>query len=59
MCMFVNASCACVGFIGAGNKTNIPSFLPLAEVNQPVSFRVLHGTKCNGIGEAVMDQTGI
>lgn len=57
--MFVNASCACVGFIGAGYKTNIPSFLPLAEVNQPVSFRVWHGTKCNGIGEAVMDQTGI
>lgn len=32
--MFVNTSCACVGFIGAGNKTNIPSFLPLAKVNQ-------------------------
>lgn len=36
--MFVNASCACEGFIGAGYKTNIPSFLPLAKVNE---FQVL------------------
>lgn len=56
MFMFVNT---CVGFIGAGNKTNIPSFLPLAGVNQPVSSRVWHRTKCTGIGEAVADQTGI
>lgn len=56
MFMFVNT---CVGFIGAGNKTNIPSFLPLAGVNQPVSSRVWHRTKCNRIGEVVADQTGI
>lgn len=58
MFMFVNT---CVGFIGAGNtcKTNIPSFLPLAGVNQPVSSRVWHRNKCNRIGEVVADQTGI
>lgn len=44
MFMFVNT---CVGFIGAGNKINIPSFLPLAGVNQPVSSRVWHRTKCS------------
>lgn len=58
MFMFVNT---CVGFIGAGNKTNIQSFLPLAGVNQPVNSRVWHRTKCKGIGEVVADQsqTGI
>lgn len=53
MFMFVNTC------VGAGNKTNIPSFLPLAGVNQPVSSRVWHRTKCNRIGEVVADQTGI
>lgn len=61
MFMFVNTCVGFigVGFIGAGNKTNIPSFLPLAGVNQPVSSRVWHRTKCKGIGEVVADQTGI